>query len=226
MKKLLFTASIMIVVTTNIIADTSGHYFSITNTLQNDQKSNLFGDVQPVSEISGKGSNQIKVAYGLQSDSIGVNQNIGTKLGLAYMSVPKNKEHAISGEFEVDFLTNNPTGLIPYFGGEVGFGVQLKNGDSFTTSTSTNKASYASGQPYSYTPSTGIFQENPVFLLYGFQLGTKYRFNKSFDIFVAYDYQIKQFQVDYTLVSSPSVHNNMTYGQRFNGLQFGLNYNY
>lgn len=207
-------------------ANDSNRYLSVSVTGQNDQKGMLFGSVQPYSEITGQGGKQYRVAYGYNSTNRFDDSKMGLKIGAAYMGVPENKEHALAGEFEISAFPNNSLHISPYFAGQAGIGYQAKNGDTFNTSTSTNKASYSSNQPYSYTPDVGTFQSSPVFVLVGFQLGTKFVINKNFDLYTAYDYQQKTYNVDYTLATSPTVHNNMTYTQKFNGLRAGLNYNF
>jgi hypothetical protein len=197
-------------------------YFKISENHQSDTKQMLYGEVQPVSEITGTGSDQITVSYGLVHND----DKLGTQLGLAYSTVPKNKEHSLSMEYELALLNSNSYGFIPYIGGQVGLGMQLKSGSSFATSTSIDKAAYASGQPYNNTPSVGTFQNDPLFFLLGFQIGTKYKFTDHVNAFVAYDYQAKYMQVDYRLASSPSVDNQMTYNQRFNGIKAGMTYEF
>lgn len=195
-------------------------YFKLGLNSQSAQSQKILG-VQEVSEIVGNGGNQIIAGYGLSFDK---KEQFGGSLGFAYLTIPDEKEHILALDFDVHQNTDNYFGFIPYFGGTVGLGLQFKSGEKFNTSTSANKASFISGTTI-MTPNVGTHNEDPVFLLIGFQVGTKYKFNDNFNAFLAYDYQAKYMQVDYSLATS-SVRNNMTFTHRFNGVKLGVNYSF
>ncbi len=198
----------------------SDTYVKVGVTHQQAQKLNIYG-VQPVSEIVGDGGEQLTIGVGKNIDQLG-NSNLGATVGAAYMTTLENQEHILAGQFEIQAANN--IGFTPYFGGTVGIGVQLRNGDRFNTSTSANKAAYASGGAPDMTPSNGTFQEDPLLFVLGFEIGGKYNFTKNLNAYLAYDYQAKYYSVNYVLDSYPNIQNEQNFNQRNNGIKAGINY--
>jgi hypothetical protein len=190
------------------------------------QPQNIFA-IQPLSELVGKDTDA-NVILGVGLNAYLKNGERIAKVGLSYIGVPQMKEHSLNLDFKIFIHPLKFFGMTPYFGGVLGVGEQMRKGQSVPVSTNITSIDYIS-QPNlaAYeVPTTATFNENPYFLRMGFQIGESIRLTEYADLFAAYSYEAKYWQLNYSLATSPGVENHIDQKQNINALRVGVNINF
>lgn len=225
-KTLLFTSWLILAATGTLYAKNEAYYVEAATTFGRAQPQNVLA-IQPLSELVGKDT-EPNVILGLGKNLYLHNGDRIAKVGLSYIGNPKMKEHSLNLDFKIFVTPWKFLGMTPYFGGVFGIGEQHRKGQSVSVSTDITTINYVSQPSYGayYVPTTATFDKDPAFVRMGFELGESIRITDYADLFIAYSYESKFWQLQYHLAASPSIDNTMTKVQRINALRIGVNVNF
>ena len=220
MKKIIIGISLM---ASALLADSYLDYRTVATHDLNNEK--IF-KYQEVSELVGDGGVRHELAYGWANKK-------GVKIGFVGSYMPKEKEWGSGFEFEYEWKEgvgyNNR--FKPYIRSYIGFGGQIKSGE-FPLSTSLTKSSYVYAseeqlQQLGNTPSTGIWEEQPVFFSFLLGGGFSYDFTKNLSINAGLEFQPKYWNVAYRVKGDKdNILNSMSFRQYYYNAKIGFSYKF